>query len=66
MKVSTVKPQVVPFAVRINDISEEDICPPTPLQVIQQIVTNLCAIPAAELTDDALMAPLEEKPSTSS
>ena len=62
-KTSKVKPRVVPSALTIREVDDvEQIPPPTPVRVIQQISAVLCAIPTEELTDEALMASQEEEP----
>ena len=40
--------------------------PPTPIQVIQHIGTTLCAIPASELSEEALLSDKETGPSSAS
>jgi hypothetical protein len=64
-KMSKVKPRKVPNApssVKITEITDEttaleEVAPPsTPISLIQMICTNMCGIPADELTEDALVA----------
>ena len=65
-KTSKVKPRVTPSALTIREVEDaEQIPPPTPIRLIQQIGTVLCAIPSEELTDEALMASQEEEPPAS-
>ena len=65
MKASKVKPRTVPTALRIREVAEDQVPPPTPVRVIQQVGTMLCAIPADELSEDTLLATHEEEPKTS-
>ena len=57
-------------SVTITEISEAvanpAAPPPTPIQVIQHIGTNICAIPAAELTEDELLSDKDVGPSSAS
>ena len=60
------KPWTVPTALHIREVAEgEEVPPPTPVRVIQQVGTLLCAIPADELSEDALLAATEEEPTSS-
>lgn len=56
---SKVKPRVIPSAgstSSADDMPPEEIPPPTPINVIQEIGINRCAVPAKELTEEALLA----------
>ena len=62
-KASKVKPRVVPSAtdtpmeVVDHTVNQGDyILPPTPIQVLQHIGISKCAIPPAEVSEEALMA----------
>ena len=69
---SKVKPRIVPSAsaATISDNIEDTTAtappPPTPIQVIQHIGTTLCAIPASELSEEALLSDKETGPSSAS
>lgn len=55
---SKVKPRMTPSAGLSSapDNLSDEIPPPTPLHIIQEIGVNRCAIPREELTDEALLA----------
>ena len=60
---SKVKPRIIPSAVsNVNSsvdhmhVESEDIPHPTTIATMQNIGTQLCAIPAEELTEDMLTA----------
>ncbi|KAK1628941.1 hypothetical protein QYE76_003256 [Lolium multiflorum] len=40
---------------------EDQVPPPTPVQVLQQVVVNLCGVPEEEITQELLQAPPEDK-----
>ena len=57
---SKVKPRIVPevdSSSSINTVQvSDDIPPPTPIATLQDVGVNRCAIPTAELTEEALLA----------
>ena len=67
---SKVKPRINPSAKSSVVITELDDTteapPPTPIATIHLVGTVKCAIPAAELSEDALNEVLEDNPSASS
>lgn len=63
---SKVKPRIIPLAVQgsssaiVQDMTAKSTPPPTPIQIMQSIGVNRCAVPSEELTDEALLgAPLD-------
>ena len=68
-KPSKVKPRIVPSAAAQagqavpDSLNEDNIPPPTPVQVLQHIGIIKCAIPPEEVTSEALMAEAEDGPS---
>ena len=70
-KPSKVKPRHTPAApssviiTELDEAAAQEIPPPTPIQVIQQVGVLKCTIPAEELTEYALLASKEAGPSSS-
>ena len=57
---SKVKPRQVPLAAASSSTAAAPQAPPpTPLHIMQDIGINRCAVPPSELTDDALLAPVD-------
>lgn len=64
--ISRVKPRLVPSIGSSSSaqVPQTDVIPPTPVHVLQEIGINRCAVPAAELTEEILVAAPQPTPAS--